>query len=199
MLREILCTVIFMSRERAGVSGSGSVLMASPVSEPGRAKDARAELACDYLTGRGESSAQVDLADHPIPLYRADLETRARRSRRTQAFAQRIAAAEVLLTVSREYNGAIKPLSMKIIDRLTRENTGIVAHPEVFLASASSGGCGAKNVALVNWSMHNIAAADRTLSISSNELVADRTLSAIDKSELAVLVDQAVACAEVAS
>jgi hypothetical protein len=104
MLREISCRVIFMSREHAGGSGSGCVLMVPPVSEPGRAKDALAISACDYLTARGESSARVDLADYPMPLYHADLETSTRRSRRTQAFAQRIAAAEVLVTVSPEYN-----------------------------------------------------------------------------------------------
>jgi trimethylamine:corrinoid methyltransferase-like protein len=88
---------------------------------------------------------------------------------------------------------------MNTIDRLTRENTGIVAHLEVFLASASFGGGGAKSVAMVHWSMHTIAVADRTLSIGSTELVDDSTLSAIDEFELTVLADQGLARVEVAS
>lgn len=126
-----------------------------------------------------------------MPLYDADLEAADGIPSSVAELAANIRAAEVLVIVTPEYNGAFTPLLKNTVDWLTRVDHRILAHLVVLLASASPGaGGGARAVAMTRTWMDNIGVtvADRTLSIGGAELGANGSIVGLDNVAVADFV-----------
>jgi NAD(P)H-dependent FMN reductase len=138
----------------------------------------------------------VDLRKFPLPLYDGDLEARDGVPAAAAALAGEMAAADVLVLVSPEYNGTFTPLLKNTVDWVTRIDASALAHLRVLLASASPGrGGGANGVAMVRTWLSNmgIDTAERTLSVGEVSVGPDGELVDIDHAELARFVSQATA------
>ena len=136
----------------------------------------------------------VDLRDYPLPLYDGDLEARDGVPAAAAALAGEMAAADVLVLVSPEYNGTFTPLLKNTVDWVTRIDASAFAHLRVLLASASPGrGGGANGVAMIRTWLSNmgIDTAERTLSIGDASVGPDGELVGIDHAELTRFVSQA--------
>lgn len=136
----------------------------------------------------------VDLNDYPLPLYDGDLEERDGIPAAAAGLAGEMAAADVLVLVSPEYNGTFTPLLKNTVDWVTRIDASAFAHLRVLVASASPGrGGGANGVAMIRTWLSNmgIDTAERTLSIGGASVGPDGELVDIDHAELTRFVDQA--------
>ena len=196
-------TVLFMSRDLTAniptvptipVAPSDRVLVIAASTRTQSVNRALAQHVHDSLADQGTPAGLVDLGDYEMPLYHADLEVSAGVPDTTRALAARVAAAEVLVIVSPEYNGAFTPLLKNTIDWLTRIDSRILAHVTVLLASASPGrGGGANGLAMVAHWMANmgVQVADTTLSVGGAEIGPDSTLSSFDAEALADFATQA--------
>ena len=161
----------------------------------GSLNQALASRIADELERDGELVDLVDLADHQMPLYDGDVEARDGVPATAADLAGRLAAAEVLVIVTPEYNGSFTPLLKNTVDWLTRVDTRVLAHFRVLLASASPGqGGGARAVDMIRTWMANIGVevAEHSLSIGSAELADDGTISGIRPAALADFNAQAV-------
>ena len=138
----------------------------------------------------------VDLRHYPLPLYDGDLEARDGVPAAAAALAREMAAADVLVLVSPEYNGTFTPLLKNTVDWVTRIDASALAHLRVLVASASPGrGGGANGVAMVRTWLSNmgIDTAEHTLSIGGVSVGPDGELVDIDHAELGRFVSQATA------
>ncbi len=136
----------------------------------------------------------VDLDDYPLPLYDGDLEERDGIPAAAAGLAGEMAAADVLVLVSPEYNGTFTPLLKNTVDWVTRIDASALAHLRVLVASASPGrGGGANGVDMVRTWLSNmgIETAERTLSVSEASVGPDGELAGIDHAELTRFVSQA--------
>lgn len=146
------------------------------------------------LQDRGHDVDLVDLAAFPMPLYDGDLEDRQGVPPSTRRLARRVAAADVVVLVSPEYNGAFTPLLKNTVDWLTRVDSSILAHARVLLASASpGGGGGARGLQLVRtWlTSMGVEVAPQPLPIARAGLDRDGQVGPIDDEALSSFVAQA--------
>jgi NAD(P)H-dependent FMN reductase len=142
----------------------------------------------------GAPVAIVDLRHYPLPLYDGDLEERDGIPAAAAGLAGEMAAADVLVLVSPEYNGTFTPLLKNTVDWVTRIDASALAHLRVLVASASPGrGGGANGVDMVRTWLSNmgIETAERTLSVSEASVGPDGELAGIDHAELTRFVSQA--------
>lgn len=127
----------------------------------------------------------VDLSHYSMPLYNGDLEAQEGPPASAVALAERIAAADVVILVSPEYNGSFSPLLKNTVDWLTRIDTQILAGAGVMLASASPGAGGGRNgLDMVKaWlSNMNVAVAERCYAVGSAALDEEGRITGTAKS-----------------
>lgn len=182
-----------MSRETQSQPDNRILVMAAST-RTGSINQALARSIADEIRRTETSVSIVDLADYPMPLYDADLESADGVPATVHDLAGPITAADVLIIVSPEYNGAFTPLLKNTIDWLTRVDTSILARLQVLLASASPGkGGGARGLAMVDTWMHNIgvAVAERTLLVGSAQLMPDGEIANLDSDALTAFALQA--------
>ena len=152
-----------------------------------------------HIAARLDTTARVEIVDlrnFTLPLYDADLEARGGVPAAAAALAGQLAAAEVLVLVSPEYNGTFTPLLKNTVDWVTRIDASALAHLRVLVASASPGrGGGANGVDMVRTWLSNmgIDTADRTLSVGGASVGPDGELVGIDHAELTRFVSQVTA------
>ena len=180
-------------------SEASRVLVMAASTRTGSINQALARAVTDEI-GRSEPSVSlVDLAEYPMPLYQADIEATEGVPASVHELAERVAAAEVLVIVTPEYNGAFPPLLKNTVDWLTRVDTAVLARLRVLLASASPGrGGGANAVAMVRIWMDNVGVtvAESSLSIGSAELGPDGRLANLDTTAVAAFARQATLAPE---
>ncbi len=183
-----------MSREMKSTATNHRVLVMAASTRSGSINQALGCSIVEKLQQAGEGVGLIDLSEYPMPLYDADLEAAEGIPDSARTLASRIRAAEVLVIVTPEYNGAFTPLLKNTIDWLTRTDPRILAHLRVLLASASPGrGGGAKAVAMVRPWMQNIGVtvAERSLSTGRAELGGNGRLVDLDDVAVADFVRQA--------
>jgi NAD(P)H-dependent FMN reductase len=76
--------------------------------------------AAGELRGRGLEVTLADLKDYPMPLYDGDLEAGSGIPEKAREFRKLIAAHDVLVIASPEYNGSFPALLKNVIDWTTR-------------------------------------------------------------------------------
>ena len=180
---------------RSGGAEGARVAVMAASARSGSINQALARRIARELEARGESVWVANLTNYPMPLYNADDEARDGVPDSAVALAHQLRAAEVLVVVSPEYNGAFTPLLKNTVDWMTRVDVAVLAHLTVLLASASPGkGGGANGAAMVRQWMTNIgvAVAPRTLSVGSATLGDDGEVAGVDPTDLAGFVAQAV-------
>ena len=192
--------IVFMSREKFAVveSAPERVLVMAASTRTGSINQALARRIAEHIDRVAEPAGVVGLSKYPMPLYDSDLESRDGVPAAAVDLAARIAAAEVLVIVTPEYNGAFPPLLKNTIDWLTRVDTAVLAHLTVLVASASPGqGGGSKAVAMVRDWMTNIGVADaeRTLSIGSAGFDGGDAIAPVHARALSDFADQATLAA----
>jgi len=150
-----------------------TVLVMAGSTRTGSLNQALARQVAAALGAMGGTVDLVDLADHPMPLYDGDLELREGVPISARRLAGHVVAADTVVIVSPEYNGAFTPLLKNTVDWLTRVDSSILAHARVLLASASPGrGGGATGLQLLRtWlSSMGLEVAAETLSIGRARL-----------------------------
>ncbi len=104
-----------------------------------------AGMIADGLVGRGVAATVVELADFDLPLFDADLLARDGPPPAARELHDLIVAADGLVIVSPEYNGAMTPLLKNSIDWASRVDMALLLAKRVALAAASPGRRGAAN------------------------------------------------------
>jgi NAD(P)H-dependent FMN reductase len=79
-----------------------------------------ARAAAAELRRRGIETTLVDLRDYPMPLYDGDLESANGLPENARAFRQLLAAHDLLVIASPEYNGSFPALLKNVIDWTSR-------------------------------------------------------------------------------
>ena len=82
-----------------------------------------ARRAADVLTDAGADARFVDLADHPMPLYDGDLESREGLPPGARSFKAVLRAADGFVIASPEYNGSFTPLLKNALDWASRSES----------------------------------------------------------------------------
>lgn len=146
------------------------------------------------ITEDGSTCAVIDLRDHPLPLYDADLEAIGGTPPEAHALAEHLGRAAVLVIVSPEYNGSFSPLLKNTIDWISRVDKSALTHLTVLVAAASPGrGGGANGAEMVRTWMANmgVRVAEHSLTIGSVD-EATTILDDVDERELDRFIAQAV-------
>ena len=115
-------------------------------------------LAVEALEERDDVEVEIlDLRDHPLPLYDADLQDRDGIPSSARYIHDRVAEADALLVASPEYNGGYPALLKNLIDWVSRVDM-FVFHPRyVGLLSATPGkGGGRRGLAHLRELLANI-------------------------------------------
>lgn len=161
---------------------------------PGSINTALADRIATAARDVGVDAEIVNLRDHPMPLYDAVVEERGGIPLGARRLAASIAAAERVVVVTPEYNGAFTPLLKNTVDWLTRVDTAILASRTILLASASPGqGGGANAVALTrSWfESMRLDVAPKALTVGGAALADDGSLP-VDAGALSEFVGQLV-------
>lgn len=111
------------------------------------------------LTRRGVDARLVDLRDHPMPLFDADLLEESGPPAAAHELRALIGDAEAVIIASPEYNGAMTPLLKNTVDWVSRVDMFTMFGKLIGLLSASPGkGGGAKVLAMTQSWLASIGA-----------------------------------------
>ncbi len=77
--------------------------------------------AADMVEEAGAEAVRVDLAEYPMPLYDADLETESGLPAEVVAVKEVFAGCDGFIAASPEYNGSLSPLMKNAIDWMSRK------------------------------------------------------------------------------
>lgn len=164
------------------MSDTASTLVMSASTRTGSLNGALANDIAADLRRRDQPVAVVDLTEYEMPMYHGDLERDHGAPDGARELVDLFAAAERLVIVTPEYNGAFPPLLKNTFDWMSRVERGFLRHLTVHLAAASPGSRGGVRVLEImrTW-MENMGAtvADDVLSVPhasldpSGELVSE--------------------------
>ena len=146
------------------------------------------------MSERGIDAVIVDLRDHPLPMYNADLQAEHGIPAEAVALHGLLMAADLVVLVSPEYNGGMPPILKNAIDWVSRVTKRPFENKPFGLASASPGrrgGAGAVRAlehVLTHMRAHH-AEATFSLGNARERLAGDLTLDA----EIGPFIDALVA------
>jgi chromate reductase, NAD(P)H dehydrogenase (quinone) len=128
------------------VAPTPAVLVLNGSSRTGSFNRQLAAMIVDGLVARDVTATLVDLADSGLPLFDADLNASDGQPPAAHDLQAAIAAADGLVIVSPEYNGAMTPLLKNTIDWVSRVDMTTMFPKKVALAAATPGRRGGASV-----------------------------------------------------
>ena len=162
-----------------------------------------ARVAAARVSALGGEGVFLDLADYRMPLYDGDYETANGVPDPAHALGEQVAAADGLMIVSPEYNGAYPALLKNTIDWLTRIDRRIWVRPTALLSASPGPGGGRRGLAVLRLALGHLRVPllDRQFSLPSagEALAGDELRAAGAAAELDQLVSELLAAAETAT
>ena len=162
-----------------------------------------ARVAAARVSALGGEGVFLDLADYRMPLYDGDYETANGVPDPVHALGEQVAAADGLMIVSPEYNGAYPALLKNTIDWLTRIHRRIWVRPTALLSASPGPGGGRRGLAVLRLALGHLRVPllDRQFSLPSagEALAGDELRAAGAAAELDQLVSELLAAAETAT
>lgn len=128
------------------MSARPATLVMSASTRTGSLNGGLARRIVTELHRREEPVELVDLTEYEMPMYHGDIEREAGAPDAAAELVERFAAAEHLVIVTPEYNGAFPPLLKNTFDWMSRVDRGFLTHLTVHLAAASPGSRGGAGV-----------------------------------------------------
>lgn len=182
-----------MFNNMSNSSASPTVVIISGSIRTGSMNQALAREIQRQSSADGDDAHVIDLADYPMPLYNGDIQLHEGIPGTANALLEVIAAADVVVFVSPEYNGSFTPLIKNTIDWISRIDMKFLQPKQVLLASATPGPTGGQRGLkhFADW-MRNIdvTVADDMLTVAKASLAGDGTVDGLDPDRLAAFTAQ---------